>query len=275
MLKRLLAARVRAPQRFPAVIENDRVVWAVGDIHGRLDLLNSLIDHMAADIRANPAGGSLVFLGDYVDRGPDSRGVIDRLAALSQEADLDPHFIRGNHEERMQAFLTDPSVGPGWCEYGGREALASFGLQTPISKHRQEEWRILSLDLAHLLTPTHRAFLDLLKPSVTIDGYFFTHAGARPGVSLEAQTEYDLMWVRSSFLHDEAPFERIVVHGHTPAARVYSDARRIGVDTGAYDSNRLSAVRLQGDTRTFVEAAGLDDGRIELRTVEPATGDEA
>jgi serine/threonine protein phosphatase 1 len=268
MLKRLWGHNTRVEPRERPMIANGRVVWAVGDIHGRLDLLNPLLDHMIADLRRGTAGGSLVFLGDYIDRGPASRGVIERLVTLTSEKDLDLHFIRGNHEERMEAFLSDHTAGPAWCEYGGREALASFGLQIPISKHRPEEWSVLSLDLSHVLTPEHRRFFGLLKPSVVIDGYFFTHAGARPGVRLAAQTEYDLMWVRGSFLNDERLFERVVVHGHTPTALIHSDDRRIGIDTGAYQTGRLSAVRLQGEQRTFVETVDHGHDRVEVRPVE-------
>lgn len=268
MISRLLfKTRTAKPKRLPAAVPAGVVVWAVGDIHGRLDLLDPLLDHMLQDLsRSSAERKVIVFLGDYIDRGPDSRGVLERLAELAENASIECRFIQGNHEERMLAFLDDPSVGPSWCEYGGTEALASFGLKPPAMAHKTQAWAPVAADLAHRLTKRQRALLDRLEASVSIGGYFFAHAGARPGVPLADQSDRDLMWIRGSFLDDPEPFEQIVVHGHTPSRDVHVDGRRIGVDTGVYKWDMLSAVRLEDERVQIAQAVMGDDGAPQMRT---------
>lgn len=269
--------KTRASQKPAASIEPRLppgvVVWAIGDIHGRRDLLELLLQRLKTDA-PNPAERQVVvFLGDYIDRGADSRGVIDALTQLEDEGRFEVYFLQGNHEAKLLEFLTDPSVGPAWCEYGGRQALESFGLRIPIVSHRKEAWASLSGDLAHALSDRQLAFLRSLRPSWSLGGYFFAHAGARPGVPLDRQTAYDLMWIRSSFLDDGTAFGQVVVHGHTPAAAPYSDHRRIGIDTKAYETGVLTAVRLEGLHREFVQAVSGDNGVISIRTVVPRQPD--
>jgi len=270
MISRLLFKPKRPkPQREPAAVPPGTVVWAVGDIHGRLDLLNPLLDHLMEDLRASAAGRKvIVFLGDYIDRGPDSKGVLDRLVEVAADTAVEARFIRGNHEERMMAFLEDSTVGPSWCEYGGVEALESYGLHPPAMKHVAQAWGHVAADLDHRLPKSHRHLLENLEPAVSIGGYFFTHAGARPGVPLDAQSERDLMWIRGSFLDDAGAFEKVVVHGHTPARDVHRDHRRIGVDTGVYKWNMLSAVRLEGEAVSFAQSLIGDGGDILVRRRE-------
>lgn len=270
MLRRLFnrTPKILHPASVAAGLPAGVVVWAIGDIHGRLDLLDWLLGAVAQ--RDDPATGQrvvLVFLGDYVDRGASSQGVIDRLTTLQDEGLFETHFLKGNHEDKMLEFLTDPSVGAAWCEYGGAEALRSFGLKTPTIKHRNEAWVSLSADLKHRLSPRQLRFLVELETSVSIGGYFFAHAGARPGIPLHEQSDYDLMWVRNSFLNDPEPFDRVVVHGHTPTAEPYADHRRIGVDTKAYASGVLTAVRLEGIDLEFVQAVDDLDGAPGIRTL--------
>ncbi|MBW8302884.1 MAG: serine/threonine protein phosphatase [Brevundimonas sp.] len=236
------------------------VVWAIGDVHGRLDLLKPLVGAILADAAATVADRKVViFLGDYIDRGPDSRGVIRYLVDLPKDASIEWRFLKGNHEEAMLTFLDDPTFGANWCEYGGDAALASYGLKPPEMRHRTEAWARVAADLDHKITAMERAFLENLELSISVGGYFFAHAGARPGLPLDRQTERDLMWIRNSFLDSDARFEKVVVHGHTPTREVHIDHRRIGVDTKAYDSGVLSAVRLEGPGQIVVEAAGGDD----------------
>ena len=154
----------------------------------------------------------------------------------------------------MLDFLEDPSAGARWCEYGGDAALRSYGLRPPELKHKIEAWARVANDLDHKLSSRERDFLENLELSLSIGDYFFAHAGARPGVPLERQTERDLMWIRNSFLDGDAGFEKVVVHGHTPTPEVHVDQRRIGVDTKAYDSGVLSAVRLEGKTQVVMRA---------------------
>jgi len=257
-------ARVTAPNE-PAAPAGT-VAWAVGDIHGRLDLLRPLVDAIMADASAVPAERKVViFLGDYVDRGADSRGVIRLLASLPDDRGIEWRFLKGNHEEAMLDFLKDPSAGARWCEYGGDAALRSYDLRPPELKHRAEAWARVSADLAHKLTAKERGFLENLELDVEVGDYFFAHAGARPGVPLDRQSERDLIWIRNSFLESDVEFEKVVVHGHTPTREVHVDRRRIGVDTRAYESDVLSAVRLAGREQLLMQAILGPDGVAEVR----------
>lgn len=242
------------------------VVWAVGDIHGRSDLVDRLFQAIRADLDVSGAARKIVvLLGDYIDRGLDSRGVLNQVCNLAADPALEVHVLRGNHEDQLETFLRDPEVGPAWCEFGGLATLASYGVQPPRMRGDAQGWISTSHALASAIPPFHHELLSELETSVMIGDYFFAHAGARPGVRLSAQTARDLMWIREAFLNDETLFEQVVVHGHTPVDAVHSDQRRIGVDTGAYATNVLSAVRLQDDRRKLMQATGRG-GRVSLRT---------
>lgn len=232
------------------------VVWAVGDIHGRLDLLEPLTQAILDDAGECEADRKVViFLGDYIDRGPDSRGVLRHLIDLPKDAGVEWRFLKGNHEEAMLRFLDEPDFGPQWCEYGGDATLASYGLRPPDMRHRTEAWARVSADLEHYVSDDERAFLTGLELSVAFGSYFFSHAGARPGVPLDRQTDRDLMWIRNSFLDSDSVFEKVVVHGHTPTDEPHVDHRRVGVDTRAYKSGRLTATRLEGPARTILQVS--------------------
>jgi len=263
MLSRLFSNRLSKPiSRTPP----DCIVWAVGDIHGRSDLSGPLLETIRADLlRAVADRKVVVLLGDHIDRGADSRGVMDQLCDLDSDPALEVHFIRGNHEDRMEAFLAEPAVGPGWCDYGGRETLASYGVSPPAMRGDVAGWAETAQALGEALPDRHRRLLERQQLSVTIGDYFFCHAGVRPGVPLAAQSPEDLMWIRQPFLDHPAPFEKVIVHGHTPVETVVSDARRIGVDTGAYGTNVLSAVRLDGQTRALLQTSGRT-GQVSITT---------
>lgn len=259
----------RPPVRAPETpqVPPGTVVWAVGDIHGRDDLLEPLIEAIRTDLQATPERRKVVvFLGDYVDRGPGSRAVLRRLAALPAEESVEWRFLKGNHEETMVKFLADPSVGAQWCEYGGDATLRSYGLRPPDLKHRAEAWRHLSSDLSHKLGEAERALLSNLEMRLEVGDYFFAHAGARPGEALNSQADEDLLWIRGTFLRSEVEFEKVIVHGHTPTAEVHADRRRIGIDTRAYESGVLTALRLRSGDRRILQAVGCQtspdaDGR--------------
>ena len=261
MLSRLFRSRTEvAPRAAPAVPEGT-VVWSVGDIHGRLDLLQPLVDAIVADLQASAATRRMVvFLGDYIDRGPDSRGVLQLLDALSDTPGVDWRFLKGNHEQAMLSFLGDPSAGSKWCDYGGDQALRSYGLRVPDLLHRTEAWARVAADLRHKLTAREVAFLEDLELSVAVGDYFFAHAGARPGLALDRQSAEDLMWIRRTFLDSKVRFEQVVVHGHTPETEVYADERRIGIDTKAYETGVLTALRLEGQARSILQAVGPGRG---------------
>ena len=263
MLSRLFPNR---PARSASRTPPDWVIWAVGDIHGRSDLVDRLIQAIRADLYAAEAKRKVVvFLGDYVDRGLDSRGVLNQLINIAADPGLEVRFLRGNHEDRMEAFLHDPQVGPSWCDYGGRDTLVSYGVSPPPMRGDASAWAEASRALGEALPDSHRELLVGLENSVSIGDYFFAHAGARPGVALPVQSPEDLLWIRQPFLDHVGLFEQVVVHGHTPTEAVHSDVRRIGVDTGAYATNVLSAVRLSGETRVLLQATGRA-GRVAITT---------
>ena len=229
-------------------------VYAVGDVHGRADLLKQLRDKIvedAASLRGEDQRFAIVFLGDYVDRGFQSRAVIDFLLSDAFEG-FETRFLKGNHEEALVKFLRDSSFGPRWAEYGGVETLVSYNVQPPRSRERMEEWEDARLQLAETLPQEHRFFLEQLEVCLVLGDYTFVHAGLRPGKTLEEQDEKDLLWIRDDFLYDKRAFEGVIVHGHTPISSPYRDHRRIGVDTGAYMSGRLTAVRLRGEEVSFL-----------------------
>jgi serine/threonine protein phosphatase 1 len=227
-------------------------VYAVGDIHGRLDLLDRLLEMIAADETARPCASTrLIFLGDYIDRGPDSRGVIERLLH-GIPGGLTAHFLRGNHEAIMLRCLEGPAMFANWAANGGLATLKSYGVAISAAS----DARILLSQLREALPPAHLAFLRGLQTTMEVGDYFFVHAGVRPGVPLAAQTEEDCLFIRDKFLKHRGSFGKIVVHGHTPVAEPEVLANRIGIDTGSFFSGRLTALRLEGTSRAFLTAEG-------------------
>ncbi len=231
-----------------------QLLYAVGDIHGRLDLLADLLGLIELDAQASrPADRrTLVFLGDYVDRGPDSRGVVERLIAEVPQG-FDVHFLKGNHEAMLLDFLDDAWRLEHWLMNGGEETMRSYGVDTerlaqmggPAGAWRQA--------FAEALPEAHLRFFRDLQLSVSFGDYLFVHAGLRPGVPLAAQSEADLIWIRGPFLSHADPFDKIVVHGHTPGEQPEIRANRIGIDTGAVFSGRLTALRLEDGSRKFLQ----------------------
>ena len=237
----------------PALPEG-QLLYAVGDIHGRLDLLQNLLDLIDLDAQSSRHAGrrTLVFLGDYVDRGPDSRGVVERLIGDLPEG-FDAHFLKGNHEAILLDFLQDAWRLQHWLMNGGEETMVSYGVDTEQLARLgapEETWRQA---FAAALPEAHVRFFRSLQLSVAYGDYLFVHAGVRPGVPLAAQSEADLIWIRGPFLNHAEPFGKIVVHGHTPGQEPVTRPNRIGIDTGAVFTGRLTALRLQGDSREFVQ----------------------
>ena len=266
MIARLLAALRRRPSpearpRTPKGV----ALYAIGDIHGRADLLEPLLQ--AA--RRDAAGGRrtiVVGLGDYVDRGADVPGVIDRLLDVAALDGVEARFLRGNHDQLLLDFLDDHSLGPYWCRVGGRETLQAYGVEAPTTRKHMDEWRRARDAFAANLPARHLEFFQGLNLSFTWGDYFFAHAGAQPGIPLDQQTAQDLMWIRKPFLEDDRRFDRIVVHGHTPAEEAHADHRRVGLDTGAYMSGILSACRFEGEDRLLIQAVERRGGAPEVRS---------
>jgi serine/threonine protein phosphatase 1 len=240
----------------PACVPHGRRVYAVGDIHGRADLLMRLLDDLRADARQGEYEGRpiLVFLGDYVDRGFQSKDVINVLLS-NMVSPFETYFLKGNHEQAMLQFLSDPAIGPRWAEYGGAETLVSYGVQPPRTRTSLDEWTQASNGLQEALPAEHLRFLKNLDLSVRIGDYVFVHAGVRPGVPLDQQREQDLLWIREDFLSDRRVLGAVIVHGHTPIQKPYRDGRRIGLDTGAYLSGKLTAARFEHDSVEFIMTA--------------------
>jgi serine/threonine protein phosphatase 1 len=237
----------------PASVPEGRRVYAIGDIHGRADLLVRLLEELRRDAARGEFEGRpiLIFLGDYVDRGFQSRDVIDILLS-DLLSPFETYFLKGNHEAAMLQFLGDPSIGPRWAEFGGAETLVSYGIQPPRTRTSLDDWARASDELQQVLPPEHLHFLRSLDLSVRIGDYVFVHAGVRPGVPLDQQSEYDMLWIRDEFLSDRKPLGAVIVHGHTPTSAPHRDSRRVGLDTGAYLSGRLTAARFEHDTVEFI-----------------------
>lgn len=258
MLEKLFGARQAAPVR-SARAPADTRLYAVGDIHGRLDLLRELRARIEADGAGFPGAKKIVYLGDYVDRGLESRGVIELLSGEAP-AGFEQIFLKGNHDEWMLRFLNDPSVGPNWFFNGGDSTLYSYGVRVEHEPGRAESqterFGRLSKTLDERLPERHRAFLRALKLSHTEGDYYFVHAGARPGVPLDDQRADDQLWIREEFLGSRHDFGKIVVHGHTPTQDADVQANRIGVDTGAYYSGVLTCLVLEDDRRRLLQTGG-------------------
>jgi serine/threonine protein phosphatase 1 len=225
-------------------------VYAIGDIHGRSDLLHRIIRLIRRDALSCAKDTILVFVGDYVDRGPDSKDVIARLIDLQLEFTV--HFLKGNHDQALLDFLENPSTYRVWREFGAVETLLSYGVRPPL-----EDSDTAFLDardrFARAVPCSHREFLQALSLTCEIGDYFFTHAGVRPKIPLDQQRSDDLLWIREDFLNSSANFGKVIVHGHTPTETPVKKRNRVGIDTGAYFSGRLTAVVLEGRTCRFLQ----------------------
>ena len=240
----------------PSAPEGVRL-YAVGDVHGRLDLLDALLARIADDASGHAADAAhLIVLGDMVDRGPETAGVLDRLIEAPGMATTS---LLGNHEQALLDFLNGEDGSDIWLEWGGLETLMSYGVDGVAAKSPDA----LRAEFAQVFPAAHRAYLEALPLYVEHGDYVFVHAGVKPGAPLEEQRKRDLIWIRSEFHNAKDPLGgRVVVHGHHPVRRPVSEKRRIGVDTGAVNSGRLTAVVLEGATRRFLAVegdAGHDD----------------
>ncbi len=243
----------REPEHALASTPPGQIYYAIGDVHGRLDLLRTLLKKIEADAARTPSKTvSLTFLGDYVDRGQDSRGVIELLTVLARDGGDHVTALKGNHEEAMLGFLADPTTGAAWAEHGGRETLKSYGVDPPRNLTDAEAWATTRNAFAANLPPAHLDFLRNLQLFAIVGDYIFVHAGVRPGIPIEHQDERDLLWIRQEFLGAPRALDQVVVHGHTPSAEPSLAPGRIGVDTGAYATGVLTAVRLEDDRQSFI-----------------------
>ena len=247
----------------PAGPKNHRA-YAVGDVHGCLDLLDRLLARIEDEVtRAPRRKTSLVFLGDLIDRGPSSAQVIERLKDYSLPG-VSTHFIMGNHEEVMLRVIGgDADLLSSWLKFGGAETLRSYGLD-PVAIARLAPSKV-AVELAAAIPADHVQFLESFADSISFGDYLFVHAGIRPGVELSQQSCTDLRWIREPFLGDTSDHGLVVVHGHTISNAVEVTANRIGIDTGAYCTGTLSALAIDGAKRWLLQTSKAETVRLPLR----------
>lgn len=241
--------RSQRPTTKPSILPGMRI-YAVGDIHGRADLLLGVFARIEADLEAHPGADSMeLFVGDYIDRGPNSRRVIDLLIARKRVRRT--LCLKGNHELCLAQVLTDDSILAEWQQMGGTTTLLSYGVAlSGRADSRAEQEAVMAF--RRTFPENHRRFIEGLTLSFTCGDFFFAHAGVRPGIPLQLQSQQDLLWIRDDFLVHEEDFGKVVVHGHTPARVPDVRPNRINIDTGAYATGRLTCLVLERDEMEFL-----------------------
>ena len=239
MLRFLRSRRTKTQPRLPDGIR----VYAVGDIHGRADLLNQMFAVIDADLASSPVSRSIeVYLGDYVDRGPYSGDTLDLLIERSHIREA--VCLKGNHEAYLLEVLRDPTKLEEWQQFGGLQTLMSYGIQPSLYPDAAEQIELIRM-LIKAMPERHLRFLRSLQPSFACGDFFFVHAGVRPGIPLKEQQESDMLWIRDDFLDSKEKFGKFIVHGHTPVRAPDIRPNRINIDTGAYATGNLTLLRIQ------------------------------
>lgn len=261
MLNTLTRLFAPAPEpRRPSVPEGTRY-YVIGDIHGRLDLYEALISAIESDdANCAPADSHVVLLGDLVDRGPDSAGVIDRTRRWQKEREV--RVLVGNHEEMFLQAFKKPEILRHFLKHGGRETLLSFGLS-------KKQYNELSIEEMHALLPDLvpqkvRDYVASFEEMIVAGDYAFVHAGVDPTLPFDEQKRSDMLWIRDRFLNHQGSLSKVVVHGHTIFDSVMDCGNRIGIDTGAFRSGILTALVLEGDDRRIIQAVQGEDGAIAI-----------
>ena len=241
-----------------AALTAGELVYAIGDVHGCYELMKDALALLAADYaeRARGRRPVLIFLGDYVDRGPHSAKAMEALVWLKRRDDLEIHFLKGNHEQALLGFIDEPERGGPWLGFGGAETLASYGVIPPKPEDGPEVYVRARDELLERMPASHLRLLQQLELMVVVGDYAFVHAGVRPGTPLDLQEENDLLWIRQGFVDQPGPFGKVIVHGHTwLSERPQLTEHRLGLDTGAYATGVLTAAR-------------LEDGEVEILQVQ-------
>lgn len=250
MFSKLLGRKASAIAN-PRVPDGSRV-YAVGDIHGRLDLIEKMHGLIAAD--AADFDGSrkvVIYLGDYIDRGEESRQVVDFLLDNPLPG-FESIYLKGNHEDSLIKFLSDTSIGSAWMRYGGDSTLYSYGVTRSSTSRDQRSLEQMQAYLKRNLSARHLEFYQTLKAGHIEGDYCFVHAGVLPGVPLDEQKEENVLWIRGEFLGSKANHGKVVVHGHTIRPEPEVLPNRIGIDTGAYSSGILTCLALEEDSQSFL-----------------------
>jgi serine/threonine protein phosphatase 1 len=234
-----------------------QLIYAVGDIHGRYDLLKTALAQIAADAAVEGRGRTplLVLLGDYIDRGPESVKVLQALVWLQRRSEFAVHLLKGNHEQALLAFLEEPGEGEAWLAYGGAETLTAYGVPPPSLGCGREALCVARDALFDRMPASHLQLLNELELMLLVGDYAFVHAGVRPDRPLASQTAAELLWIRRGFIDAPGPFERVIVHGHTWLGdQPQVMAHRLGLDTGAYATGVLTVARLDEGTMQLFQA---------------------
>lgn len=250
VFKRLFGITKETPPRVWNAPAGQRI-YAIGDIHGRRDLLDDLLTRIDADdAERGPAQTQIIFLGDLVDRGSDSRGVVERMIQLSEASD-NVRLLKGNHEELLiRVYEGDKRATSLFHRVGGRETMLSYGMS-------EADYDAVDLSELAELIPNHVpiAHIDFLKGFddwIEAGDYLFVHAGVRPGLSIDEQETSDLRWIRREFTEHKGEFSHMVIHGHTITEGVDEQRNRIGIDTGAFATGKLTAIGIEGSERWFL-----------------------
>jgi serine/threonine protein phosphatase 1 len=231
-------------------------LYVFGDIHGRFDLLERLSSKVRQDFeRSRPPRAVEIYLGDYIDRGPDSRDVIEWLITSPPLAG-ERICLMGNHEDLLLSALNDLSEMPNWLFNGAAETIGSYLVEEGVAARDFASLEDIRLSFISAFPVSHREFISALRRKIIFGGYFFVHAGIRPGRPLDQQVPDDLIWIREPFLSSDADFGKLVVHGHTPVSRPDIRPNRINIDTGAVFSDCLTCLVLEGSSRRFLDTAG-------------------
>jgi len=245
----LIPGRDPAGRIRPRVPDTARL-YVIGDVHGRNDLLANCLAKIDEDLETRPHDAAThIFLGDYIDRGAQSRSVIDLL--IERTRNYSCIFLKGNHEQYLWSFLFDPSVFREWRNLGAWDTLRSYGIGA-LSTTEAQDYEALAHRFSLTMPATHLAFFRDLELCFTLGDYFFVHAGIRPGIPLHLQNERDLLSIREEFLSWPGSFEKVIVHGHTPVPRPDLRANRINIDTGAYFSGQLTCLVLERDRQLLL-----------------------
>lgn len=254
MLKRLFNKKAPARPLDTATVPEGRRIYAIGDIHGRNDLLQQLIEKIIDDdFKRGEMVSEIIFLGDLIDRGPDSAGVIETAMKLKRELG-NIRFLMGNHEEvYLSAAAGSEKATRFFNRIGGKETILSYEISQ--REYMDLDNAALAERLPDLIPQHHIDFVKNFEDQIVIGDYAFVHAGIRHGVSLEEQKPKDLRWIRDEFLSVEDPFEKVIVYGHTISDDVVEKGNRIGIDTGAYYTEKLTALALEGDQRWYLDTA--------------------
>jgi serine/threonine protein phosphatase 1 len=256
-IKRMFAWLRRTPAPPAPAIPSGQRIYAVGDIHGRLDLLDALLEQIRLDSTAAATASEIILLGDLIDRGPDSAGVLRR--AMQPPAWASVRALMGNHEAALLATLDgDERMARSWIRMGGRATLASWGMDA-MALDELDAQGVIAAARA-LVPPDARAWIARMRRAHTVGGYHFVHAGVRPGIPIDRQAEQDSLWIRGEFLQSTRAHGAMIIHGHAISSTVEERPNRIGIDTGAYRTGRLTALALEGDRRWLLSTADSADG---------------